>query len=92
MSDKENPVNPNKLMRNAAIAMSLIPLLDNIDESLGEPWTEETFQKTDKAMDDFVNSLESLGFAFVPLVSLGESLDRTKQVMSLYDDAGNKIQ
>lgn len=74
--------NATNLLRNAAIALSVIPLLENIDASLDQEWNQETFEKTDAAMNRFVEDLEGLGFAIIPLTDAQTAYDRSGEKLA----------
>lgn len=69
------------LLRNAAIALAIIPLFDNIDQSLEKEWNNETFDETDRAMNKFIADLEKLGYAITPLVDPEEVFKRTGEAL-----------
>ena len=81
-----------RLMRNAAVALSLIPLMENIDQSLDQEWNSETFAKTDEAMERFVDDLEKLGFGVVPLVTMDEALARSRASLNSFEDELGPVQ
>lgn len=73
MAQIKNAEDAVRLLRNASIALAIIPLLDNIEESLNKPWDEETFKATDQAIEKFVNDLSQYGFDLVSNKTAGEA-------------------
>lgn len=72
-----------KNLRNAAVALAVIPLVNNIDESLDKEWNKETFDATDRAMNQFVDQLADLGFNIVPTISAEEVFERTGEALGI---------
>lgn len=80
MTDKSGSA--RTLLRNAAIALSIMPLIENIDESLEKEWNQETFEATDRAMNQFVEDLEKLGYLIVPTTDEQTSFDTSAQKLA----------